>query len=139
MRVVIDTNVFVGACLGSRACADVLRACLMGQATPVMGNALLAEYEDVLSRDTLLRRSRLNPSEREELLDIFLARCQWVRIFYGWRPNLPDEGDNHLVELGVAAGAEAIVSRNCRDLNRSELRFPDLAILSPEQLLARLP
>ena len=111
----------------------------MGRATPVMAAALLAEYEAVLSRTELQRRSRLNPHEREELLDIFLARCQWVRIFYSWRPNLPDEGDNHLVELGVAAAAAVIITRNSRDLNRPELRFPQLAILSPEDFLARLP
>ena len=139
MRIVVDTNVFVGACLGSEVCIEVLRACLMGRATPVMATALLAEYESLLSRPELMHRSRLNAAEREELLDILLARCQWVRIFYGWRPNLPDEGDNHLVELGVAAAAEAIVTRNVRDLSRPELRFPALAILSPEQFLARLP
>jgi hypothetical protein len=29
-----------------------------------------------------------------------------------WRPNLRDEGDNHLVELAIAGGAEAIVTYN---------------------------
>lgn len=24
--------------------------------------------------------------------------------YYRWRPNLPDEGDNHVLELAVAAG-----------------------------------
>ena len=100
---------------------------------------LLAEYEAVLNRPGLLEHSPLSAIEQEDLLDIFLARCQWIRIFYGWRPNLPDEGDNHLIELAVAATAEAIVSRNTRDLDRPELRFPSLAILSPEQFLADLP
>jgi predicted nucleic acid-binding protein len=62
-----------------------------------------------------------------------------VRIFYGWRPNLPDEGDNHLVELAIAGGAAAIVTRNIRDLSRPDLLFPDLASLSPDQFLALLP
>ena len=139
MRIVVDTNVFVGAVLGSHSCGAVLRVCLQGQATPLMGTTLLAELEDVLGRPELFVRSRLSATEREELLDILLARCQWVRIFYGWRPNLPDEGDNHLVELAVAGGAQAIVTRNIRDLTRPDLLFPGLQTLTPDQFLAQLP
>lgn len=83
---------------------------------PLMGTALLAEYEDVLGRGALFERSRLESSEREELLDIFLARCRWTKIYFGWRPNVPGEGGNHLVELAVAGGAQTIVTRNLRDL-----------------------
>ena len=74
-------------------------------------------------------------AEREELLDIFLAYCQWTRIYYAWRPNLPDEGDNHLVELAVAGCAVWIVTRNLRNLCRMELKFPGLAAVTPEQFL----
>lgn len=35
---------------------------------------------------------------------------QWVKIYYGWRPNLPDEGGNHLFELAVAGSADEIVT-----------------------------
>jgi predicted nucleic acid-binding protein len=65
------------------------------------------------------------------LLDIFLARCQWTRVYCAWRPNLPDEADNHLVELAVAGGADFIVTRNLREVARVELRFPQLRVLSP--------
>jgi len=37
------------------------------------------------------------------------------RIYFLWRPNLRDEADNHLVELAVAGGAQAVVTRNKRD------------------------
>ncbi|MDD1630111.1 MAG: PIN domain-containing protein, partial [Methylococcaceae bacterium] len=96
------------------------------------------EYEDVLARTELFPQSRLNHEERSELLDIFLSVCEWTRIYYGWRPNLPDEGDNHLVELAVAGNAKYIVTRNLRDVSRMELNFPNLAVLTPEAFLKEL-
>lgn len=103
-----------------------------------MGAALLSEYEDVLGRSGLFAKGRLDAAEREELLDIFLACCEWTRIYFGWRPNLPDEGDNHLVELAIAGGAHYIVTRNLRDVARMELKFPTLRVVSPEDFLEEL-
>ena len=138
MKAVIDTNVFIGACLGQGACRAVIAACLEEKLTPMMGVALLSEYEDVLSRTDLFVRSRLDADERDELLDIFLSVCRWTRIYYGWRPNLQDEGDNHLVELAVAGGAKYIVTRNLRDVARMELLFPGLKVVFPETLLKEM-
>lgn len=103
-----------------------------------MGAALLAEYEDVLARDELMDGSRLSRAEREELLDVFVARCEWTRVYFAWRPNLPDEADNHLIELAVAGAAGFIVTRNLRDLVRGELRFPGLRFLDPASLLKEI-
>lgn len=133
MLIVVDTNVFVGACLGMGASNAVVADCLRGVHVPLMGAALLAEYEDVLAREHLFRTCRLDAAEREELLDVFLAACRWTPIYFGWRPNLRDEGDNHLVELAVAGQASHIVSRNLRDIRNAELVFPGLRAATPEQ------
>jgi len=138
MKAVIDTNVFLGACLRQGACRAVIAACLEEKLTPLIGVALLTEYEDVLSRTELLIRSRLNAAERDELLDIFLSVCRWTRIYYGWRPNLRDEGDNHLIELAVAGGANYIVTRNMRDVAHMELLFPALKVVFPETFLKEM-
>jgi uncharacterized protein len=137
--IVLDTNVFIGACLGTGAANRVVEACLLQRFKPLMGAALLAEYEDVLGRASLFVKCRLSASQRSELLDIFLANCRWTRIYFGWRPNLRDEGDNHLVELAVAGGATHIVTLNLRDLKSMELRFPGLEIVTPTQMLAKEP
>jgi predicted nucleic acid-binding protein len=100
-----------------------------------MGNALFAEYEEVLGREAIFQKSRLNVQERNELFDIFLFGCEWVRVYYQWRPNLRDESDKHLIELAVAGNARCIVTRNVRDLTSGQLLFPHIAVLTPEQLL----
>jgi putative PIN family toxin of toxin-antitoxin system len=135
MLIVIDTNIFVGACLGQGASSELIGQCIEGTHVALMGSALLAEYEDVLGREPLFKRSRLDAEERSELLDIFLSGCQWVRIYYTWRPNVPDEADNHLVELAVAGAASHLVTRNLKDLKRMELQFPSMSILTPESFL----
>jgi predicted nucleic acid-binding protein len=55
-----------------------------------------------------------------------------------WRPNLPDEADNHPAELAVAGGADFIVPRNLRHLRNMELRFPQLRIASPGTFLKEM-
>ena len=138
MRIVVDTDVFVGACLGTGAANAVIAACLKGQCLPLMGNALFKEYEDLLARDELFQRCKLSGDERSELLDVFLASCEWMRVYFLWRPNLPDEADNHLIELAVAGGADFVVTRNLRHLKSMELRFPKLQIAAPDTFLKEI-
>ncbi|MFZ0788052.1 MAG: putative toxin-antitoxin system toxin component, PIN family [Chromatiaceae bacterium] len=137
---VVDTNVLVAACLreegSSRA---VIKRCLRRHSVPLIGTALFTEYEDLMSRDALFARSPLRKEERLQLFKGFLAVCRWTDVYFAWRPNLPDEADNHLIELAVAGGAAAIVSRNVRDLMGGELRFPQVRILTPEQCLEAFP
>ena len=136
LPLVIDTNVLVAACRKdggpSRA---VVKRCLTGQYRPLIGTALFLEYEDVMARPQLFAGSRLTEAERQAVFRGFLAVCRWTEVYFAWRPNLPDEGDNHLMELAVAGRARAVVTRNVKDLAVGELRFPAVRILTPEQCL----
>lgn len=134
--VVVDTDVFVAALLGpGGASREVLRRCLAGVHRPLMGTALYGEFESVLSRRELFRGCVLSAPEREALLDAFLRTCHWTRIYYLWRPNLPDETDNHVLELAVAGAADVLITRNIRDFGGAQLRFPNLRILRPERFI----
>jgi putative PIN family toxin of toxin-antitoxin system len=136
MRVVLDTNVLVSAMLsGGGASRQVLRLCLERAITPLVGAALFAEYEDVLSREPLLQRSRLSRPEREALFDAVMAVSAWTPIYYLWRPNLPDAADDHLVELALAGGASWIVTANVRHLAGGELRIEPIRVAAPETFL----
>ena len=138
IRAVIDTDVFVGACLGTGAASQVIAACLTGKCQPLMGVALMTEYEDVLNRQALFAKCRLGRAERDELLDIFLASCHWSRVYFGWRPNLPDEADHHLIELAVAGSAHFVVTRNLRHVANMERKFPGLQIVNPATMMKEL-
>jgi len=134
-RIVVDTNVLVGALL-SKADGDnreVVRRCLKREAQPLLGVTLFSEYEDVLGRDNLMKKCPLSPRDRLVLLEAFLSVCEWVKVYYLWRPNLPDEEDNHLIELAVAGAADAIITNNTRDLKGGNLHFPQTQILTPKQ------
>ncbi len=132
----VDTNVFVAATSSASGASREGRRCLLDRYEPLMGHALFTEYESVLARSDLFLRSPISDRERDALLAAFVSRCTWVRVYYLWRPNLPDEADNHLVELAVAGNADAVVTHNARDFERTELRSPALRIVTPGGLIA---
>ncbi|MFO1278985.1 MAG: PIN domain-containing protein [Burkholderiaceae bacterium] len=132
--VVIDTNVFVaGLRSGGGASRAVLRRVLGGSLQPLFGNALWMEYQDLLNRPVW--GDATTTDERHSVLAALAKQGRWVTVYYGWRPNLPDEGDNHLIELALAGGAQAIVTHNLRDLRGGELQLGSLRVMTPAQCL----
>ncbi len=111
---------------------------LRGGLALLMGVALFAEYESLLARRNLFRKCALNEDERYALLDAFISCCQWVPVYYLWRPNLPDEADNHLVELAAAGGARIIVTNNVRDFVGEQMRFLGIEAMTPGAFLKHL-
>lgn len=134
----LDSNVFVSA-IRSRdgASRAVVRLCLTRQVQPLMGEKLYNELEDVLRRRELFQRSALDASERDELADALFSVSEWVDVFFLWRPNLRDEGDNYLIELAVAGNATSIVTHNVRDFRSAELRFPEIIVETPAAYVRR--
>ena len=136
---VIDTNVFISALMkGDTAPRALLRRCLLGQVKPLIGNALYAEYEDIMAREHVFRNSPVTAEEREALFDAFVAQCQWINIYYRWRPNLQDEADNHLMELAIAGNAQWLITGNTRDFRQHELQFPEVRIATVAEFLQAL-
>ena len=114
--------------MGGGAPRQVIRLCLERRLTPLVGAALFAEYEDVLARGALFERSPVGAADREALFDALMRVCKWTQIYYLWRPNLPDEADNHLVELALAGGASWVVTANVRDFRSGELKLDGLRV-----------
>jgi uncharacterized protein len=135
-QIILDTNVLVSAFVSSEgAPRQVLRKLLLGEATALISQSLYMEYCDVLGRRDFLERCPLDLADIDGLFDAFLASTQMVSVFYMWRPNLRDEGDNHVFELAVAAGSAPLLTYNARDFAHPQLKFPNLQILSPAQWL----
>jgi putative PIN family toxin of toxin-antitoxin system len=137
MRIILDTNVFVAA-LRSNAGASrrLLRAIFEGKVRCVTSTALWMEYEDLIHRPIWGDTTTL--VQREILLDALASHSEWVNLYFHWRPNLRDEGDNFLIELAIAGNVDAIVTHNIRDLKSGELVFPQLKILTPDVYLEEL-
>lgn len=100
-----------------------------------MGFNLFLEYEDVLGRERLFEDCPLSVEERERLFAALAHVSEWRHVYFLWRPNLPDEGDNHLVELAIAGRADTIVTQNVRDFRRGELYFPHIRVLRPAEFV----
>jgi putative PIN family toxin of toxin-antitoxin system len=140
LRIVLDTSVFVAALIRASAgpSSRVIRLCLEKRCQALMGDKLFREFESVMSRASLFKNCPLSPQKRQDLFAGFANVCEWVSVHYLWRPNLPDEGDNHVFELAIAGGARAIVTQNIRDFKRAELRFPEVEVLTPSELLRKV-
>ena len=136
LQIVVDTSVFVSALIGSKGPSrELIRRSLQREYQPLMGDALFTEYESVITRESILKQCLLEIEEITALLEAFISVTQWTSIYYKWRPNLKDEGDNHLIELAVAGNAEFIVTNNLKDFRNTELLFPQLKIVKPDDLL----
>ena len=134
--IVVDTSVIVSALIGKRGGSrEILRQCLEGKHKPLISNSLFQECEDVTKRKRILAACPLTNNEIRTLLNAYYSTCRWVPIYYLWRPNVPDEGDNFLIELALAGNASHIITNNISDLKNAELKFPSLQIMKPATFL----
>jgi len=137
MNVVIDTNIWVSALISKDGVSrEVIRWALLDKIIPQISTTLFLEYEDVMKRDKIQSLCSLSIEEQEELFHAFLSTCKWNEIFYLWRPNLDDEGDNFLIELAVASNSSVIITDNIKDIKDGELQF-DIEVLTPKQFIER--
>jgi len=135
--IVIDTNVLIGALIGQEFGANrkLLELCLKGEFQPLISYALFSEYEELVNRPSILKLCKRSPEEINILFDGFLSVCELVKIYYLWRPNLVDEGDNHLVELAIAGNAQILATHNIKDFQQSQLKFPQLQVKQPKEII----
>ena len=131
MKIVIDTNVLVTAFRSRRGASFKLISALPDDKFSIaISVPLIFEYEDALAR---LKSSAITKSDIGNFIDFLCKIGHNQEIFFLWRPFLPDPHDDHVLEVAVAAGCDAIITYNKRDFRGVE-RF-GLRILDPRQFL----
>ena len=137
IRIVIDTNVLIGALIGKEYGANrkLLELCLQGQFKPLISYTLFSEYEDLINRPSIVELCKRSPKEINILFEGFLSTCELIKIYYLWRPNLIDEDDNYLIELAIAGNAKMLITYNIKDFAPSQLKFPQLQIKQPKDII----
>ena len=148
-RVVFDCNVYFQALISrSGPAAQCFAAAQEGKLLLFASPRVVGELRDVCLRPRIASHFRLTDAR----VDAFVAEIERVAEFLNDVPHVfdyeRDPNDAHYVDLAVAATAKLIVSRD-RDLLALKdphnpdgadfrLRFPQLSILTPVELLGRL-
>lgn len=132
MRIVIDTNVFIAALRSSTGASHaLLQLIYRRKLAPLLSVPLLMEFEEVAKRPGML--PNLSLPEIEVALNMVANRGVEQKIYFSWRPFLPDPDDDMLVELAIAGRATHIVTGNLRDLIPA--RSLGLKVLTPAEFL----
>lgn len=96
---------------------------------------MVAEYREVLLREEHLRATGLDAAAVDCFLAAYVGIADEVSVHYLWRPNLPDENDNFVLEIAIAASPCTIVTHNIRDFRQAERRFAGVQVARPAEIL----
>lgn len=120
MRIVADTNVVVSALLWGGPPRAVLTAAREQRISLYTSAPLIAELENVLSRDKLARRFTTIGKTPTDALDRYLALVRIVTPAMLEAAVSRDPDDDQVLATAIAANAELIVSgdRDLLDLGR---------------------
>lgn len=134
-KAVLDTSVLISALRSRRGASFRLLSLIgSGRLRLLLSPALVFEYEEVARREA--PELWVGPDEVDELLDYIALAGEKPPIPYSLRPSLADPDDEHLLELAVCGGADAIITFDTADF-RGANRFA-MPILTPKEFLAKL-
>lgn len=113
-QVVIDTNVIVAGLRSKRGSAFRLLEFVGTEAFDIhLSVPLVLEYREVLSRE--LPNLYIDAAAIEDFIEFHCSVATRHRIFFLWRPYLPDPKDDMVLELAVKARCDSLVTYNICD------------------------
>jgi putative PIN family toxin of toxin-antitoxin system len=116
---VIDTCVLVSALRSNQGASfEILRLVRTGKIKITLSVALAVEYESVALRSELL--PALKSDDIQIIIDVLCKLAHPQKIFFTWRPFLPDPDDDLVLELAAAAGCKFIITHNIKDFKGTE-------------------
>jgi len=132
IQIVVDTNVFVTALRSKKGASyKLIQLIKKGNFQFNLSVPLALEYEAVAKRT--IGKITLDEKEVDNILDFVISKANRWKIYYLWRPQLKDPGDDMLLELAVAAGCQYIVTYNLDDFKATE-KF-EITPITPKQFL----
>ena len=133
MKIVLDTNVLVSGLINAEgAPGRIVDLMQSGVLEVLVDDRILAEYEDVLSREHLQRY--FAPFARDAIVE-FLRHETHRTVCTLVVADLPDAGDAPFLEVALSAGSP-LVTGNLRHFPKRKRRGAQ--ILSPRELLTLL-
>ena len=137
MRLVLDTNVIVAAFRNPfGASAELLRLARLGKVQALASTAICVEYEAVCNRPEHRLAAGASPGDVAMFLDAIIEIVEPVDIWFLWRPQLRDPGDELVLEAAANGRADAIVTFNARDFGPASSLF-GISILAPRDIVSR--
>jgi putative PIN family toxin of toxin-antitoxin system len=126
IQIVVDTNVFVTALRSKRGASyKLVQLIKKGIFQLNLSVPLAVEYEAVAKRT--IGKITLDEKEVDDILDFVISKANRWRIYYLWRPELKDAGDDMVLELAVTANCQYIVTYNVDDFTPAK-KFGIIAI-----------
>ena len=135
MKIVLDTNVLFTALKSNRGASYKLISLIPSKKISIaISVPLIIEYEAVLRRGKL--PPNITDKDITDFIDFFCQVGEKQDIFFLWRPFLPDQFDDLILEVAVAGDCEAIITYNKRHFKKVE-KF-GLRVLDPKELLIEI-
>lgn len=134
----MDTDAIVAAMRSpTGASAALLQAARQKRVTLAATVPLCLEYEDVCSRPEHMAAAEFDSADVAVFLDALVDLVEPVDVWFLWRPQLRDPGDELVLEAAVNGRVAAIATFNRRDFRPAADRF-GIDILLPAEAIRRL-
>jgi len=112
--IVLDTNVIIAALRSRKGASNKLLSLVGARQFEIHDSvALILEYEDVIQRHRI--ELGLSQDDVAGFIDSLCSMAHHHKVYFLWRPSLPDANDELVLELAVTAGCEYIVTYNISD------------------------
>jgi putative PIN family toxin of toxin-antitoxin system len=135
----MDTDAVVAAMRSpTGASAELLRRARQGRVTLLATAPLFLEYEAVCSRAEHRLAAGFSTSDLQVFLNAVADLVEPVTVWFLWRPQLRDPGDELVLEAAVNGRADALITFNRKHFHPAADRF-GMPLLLPRDALAHVP
>ncbi len=134
-KVVIDTNVIIAAMRSKHGASNQFLRLLGEELFEVfLSVPLVLEYEEVCKR--VMSPLGISNQQIDGFIDYLCQIGRHRKIFYLWRPQLPDADDDFLLDLAVEAQVDYIITFNKRDFPGVD-RF-NIRLATPKEFMQNI-